>query len=80
MQTGCRKSQGKHIQSIESLYCSGDVNGDRNHPETHCKQKKTIEDDTRIVTNIRIGEAELKAGLGKRFKNTDDFIEHLANL
>ncbi len=42
--------------------------------------KKAIEDDTRIVANIRRGEAELKAGLGKRFKNTDDFIEHLANL
>lgn len=43
-------------------------------------KKETIEDDMRIVANTRRGEAELKAGLGKRFKNADDFIEHLANL
>lgn len=44
------------------------------------KCKKTVEDDRRIVSNTRRGEAELKAGLGKRFKNADDFTEHLVNL
>jgi hypothetical protein len=44
------------------------------------KCKKTIEDDARMVSDTRRGEAELKAGLGKRFKNADDFIEHLVNL
>ncbi len=44
------------------------------------KCKKPIEEDTRIVSNIRKGEAELKADLGKRFNNADDFIEHLVNL
>jgi hypothetical protein len=41
---------------------------------------KSIEDDERIVANTLKGEAELKAGLGKRFKNADEFIEHLSNL
>jgi hypothetical protein len=43
-------------------------------------RKKTIENDRRIVANIRKGEAELKADLGKHFNNADDFIEHLVNL
>ena len=43
-------------------------------------REKTIEDDRRIVSNTWRGEAELKAGLGKHFKNADDFIEHLVNL
>jgi hypothetical protein len=43
-------------------------------------KKETIEADLRIVANTQRGEAELKVGLGKGFKNADDFIEHLANL
>ncbi|MGB7544213.1 MAG: hypothetical protein WBL92_01280 [Methanothrix sp.] len=46
-------------------------------PETKCR---SIEDDERIVANTLKGEAELRAGLGKRFKNADEFIEHLSNL
>lgn len=42
--------------------------------------RETVEDDKRIAANIRKGEAELKVGLGTRFKNADDFIEHLVNL
>jgi hypothetical protein len=46
-------------------------------PATKCR---SIEDDKRIVANTLKGEAELRAGLGKRFKNTDEFIEYLSNL
>jgi hypothetical protein len=46
-------------------------------PETKCR---SIEDDERIVADALKGEAELRAGLGKRFKNADEFIEHLSNL
>jgi hypothetical protein len=61
------------------LFCAEDV---KTETEIIPKpaRKKAIEDDMRIVANIRRGEAELKAGLGKRFTNADDFIEHLANL
>ncbi len=43
-------------------------------------REKTIENDRRIVSNIRKGEAEHMADLGMHFKNADDFIEHLVNL
>lgn len=42
-------------------------------------QKKAValEDDAQIVAGTLKGEAELRAGLGKRFKNADEFIEYL---
>jgi hypothetical protein len=46
-------------------------------PATKCR---SVEDDERIVANTLKGDAELRAGLGKRFKNDDEFIEHLSNL
>jgi hypothetical protein len=46
-------------------------------PATKCR---SVEDDERIVANTLKGNAELRAGLGKRFKNADEFIEHLSNL
>ncbi|MCK9442464.1 MAG: hypothetical protein M0Q13_13730 [Methanothrix sp.] len=46
-------------------------------PET---KYRSIEDDERIVADTLKGDAELRAGLGKRFKNADEFIEHLSNL
>lgn len=46
-------------------------------PET---KYRSIEDDERIVANSLKGEAELRAGLGKRFKKADEFIDHLSNL
>jgi hypothetical protein len=46
-------------------------------PETRFR---SIEDDERIVANTLKGEAELRAGLGKHFKNADEFIDHLSNL
>ena len=45
-------------------------------------QKKAValEEDTRIVAGTLKGEAELRAGLGKRFKDADEFIEYLEKL
>jgi hypothetical protein len=45
-------------------------------------KKKTIplEEDTRIVAGALKGEAEIRAGLGKRFKDADEFIEYLEKL
>jgi hypothetical protein len=45
-------------------------------------QKKAValEEDARIVAGTLKGEAELRAGLGKRFKDADEFIEYLEKL
>jgi hypothetical protein len=39
-----------------------------------------IEENERIVTGTLKGEAEIRAGLGKRFKDADEFIDYLQNL
>ncbi len=45
-------------------------------------QKKAVplEEDARIVAGTLKGEAEIRAGLGKQFKNVDEFIEYLEKL
>ena len=45
-------------------------------------QKKAValEEDARIVAGTLKGEAELRAGLGKRFKDADEFMEYLEKL
>ncbi len=42
-------------------------------------EKKAIptEDNARIVAGTLEGESEIKDGLGKRFRNADEFIDHL---
>ena len=44
------------------------------------KKALPLEEDARIVAGTLKGEAELRAGLGKRFKDADEFIEYLENL
>lgn len=44
------------------------------------KKSVPLEEDERIVAGTLKGEAEIRAGLGKRFKDTEDFIEYLRNL
>lgn len=44
------------------------------------KQAIPLEEDARMVAGTLKGEAEIKAGLGKRFKNADEFIEFLEKL
>ena len=39
-----------------------------------------LEEDARIVARTMKGEAELREGLGKRFKDADEFIEQLEKL
>jgi hypothetical protein len=39
-----------------------------------------LEENERIVAGALKGEAEIKAGLGKRFNNADEFIEYLRDL
>ena len=43
--------------------------------------KKTVppEGNARIVDGTLEGESEIGAGLGKRFRNADEFIDHLEN-
>ena len=43
------------------------------------KKAVALEEDARIVAGTLKGEAELSAGLGKRFKDADEFIEYLEN-
>ena len=45
-------------------------------------QKKAValEDDARIVAGTLKGDAELRAGQGKRFKDADEFIDNLEKL
>jgi hypothetical protein len=42
-------------------------------------EKKAVppEDNARIVAGTLEGESEIEAGLGKRFRNADEFIAHL---
>ncbi len=44
------------------------------------KKAIPLEEDARIVAGTLKGEAELRAGLGKRFKSADEFIEYLEKL
>lgn len=44
------------------------------------KKAIPLEEDVRIVAGTLKGEAEIRAGLGKRFKNADEFIEYLEKL
>lgn len=44
------------------------------------KKAGELEEDARIVAGTLKGEAELRAGLGKRFKDADEFIEYLERL
>ncbi len=44
------------------------------------KKAIPLEEDARIVAGTLKGESELKAGLGKRFKDADEFIEYLEKL
>jgi hypothetical protein len=44
------------------------------------KKAVPLEEDARIVAGTLKGEAEIRAGLGKRFKNADEFIEYLEEL
>jgi hypothetical protein len=44
------------------------------------KKAVPLEEDARIVAGTLKGEAEIRAGLGKQFKNADEFIEYLENL
>ena len=39
-----------------------------------------LEKDAQIVAGAMRGEAEIRAGQGKRFKNADEFIEYLEKL
>jgi hypothetical protein len=43
------------------------------------KKAVPIEEDARIVAGTLKGEAEIKAGLGKTFKDADEFIYYLEN-
>lgn len=38
------------------------------------------EGNARIVAGTMEGESEIRAGLGKRFRNSDEFIDHLDKL
>ncbi len=44
------------------------------------KKAVPLEDRARIVAGTLKGVAEIRAGLGKRFKNAEDFIEYLEKL
>lgn len=44
------------------------------------KKAIPLEEDARIVAGTLKGEAEIRAGPGKRFKNADEFIEYLEKL
>jgi hypothetical protein len=44
------------------------------------KKAASLEEDTRIVAGTLKGEAELRAGFGKRFKDADEFVEYLEKL
>jgi hypothetical protein len=44
------------------------------------KKAAALEEDARIVAGTMKGEAELRTGLGKRFKDADEFIEYLEKL
>ena len=44
------------------------------------KKAVALEEDARMVAGTLKGEAELSAGLGKRFKDADEFIEYLEKL
>jgi hypothetical protein len=44
------------------------------------KKPVPLEEDERIVAGTLKGEAEIRAGLGKRFKDADEFIEYLRKL
>ena len=44
------------------------------------KKVVALEDDERIVAGTLKGEAEIRAGLGKTFKNVDECIEYLEKL
>jgi hypothetical protein len=44
------------------------------------KKAVPLEEDERIVAGALKGEAEIRAGLGKQFKNADEFIEYLEKL
>jgi len=45
-------------------------------------EKKAVppEENARIVAGTLEGESEIIAGLGKRFRNADEFIDHLDKL
>ncbi|MGA9097682.1 MAG: hypothetical protein WB392_01985 [Methanotrichaceae archaeon] len=45
-------------------------------------QKKVVplEEDARIVAGTLKGDAEIRAGLGKKFKDADEFVEYLEKL
>ena len=45
-------------------------------------EKKAVppEENPRIVAGTLEGESEIRAGLGKRFRNADEFINHLEKL
>ncbi|MBP7069139.1 MULTISPECIES: hypothetical protein [Methanothrix] len=42
-------------------------------------EKKAVppKENARIVAGTPEGESEIRAGLGKRFRNADEFIDHL---
>ena len=44
--------------------------------------KKAVppEENPRIVAGTLEGESEIRAGLGKRFRNADEFIDYLEKL
>ena len=44
------------------------------------KKAVPLEENARIVAGTLKGEAEIRAGLGKRFKNADEFVEYLEKL
>jgi hypothetical protein len=44
------------------------------------KKSVSLEEDARIIGGALKGEAELRAGLGKRFKDADEFIDYLEKL
>ncbi len=44
------------------------------------KKAVRLEDDERIVAGTLKGEAEIKAGLGKQFKDAYEFVEYLDKL
>ncbi|MGA9099835.1 MAG: hypothetical protein WB392_12990 [Methanotrichaceae archaeon] len=44
------------------------------------KKVVALEDDERIVAGTLKGEAEIRAGLGKTFKDVDECIEYLEKL
>jgi hypothetical protein len=41
------------------------------------KKAVPLEENPRIVAGTLEGESEIRAGLGKRFRNADEFIDHL---